>query len=201
MVLFPRRLIFKRQGVRVWVHLCICVCARFFLSWHALFIQPACTAWEPCYFPWALSMHKGRSSALFISSRCITFLVLCDLRLRLRGANAAGSALQHKSAWCLFLLCGYKYTLSLHGSSCVLLFKRTFRRISRRTTIANDWTWCRAIKKKKREKNTAVSNLLLPSGIPDTASAIAAKWLIITLESLLSVQSLHSREAQAAFVH
>lgn len=141
--------------------LCVCV----FLSWNALFILPACTAWEPCYFPWALSMHKGRSSALFISSRCITFLVLCDLGLWLRGANAACSALQHKSASCSMAI---MFMLSLHGSPCVLLFKRTFRLISCWTAMAGYWTWCSATK-------VAVSNLLLPSGIANNASTIAAE--------------------------
>lgn len=155
------------------------------LSWNALFILPACTAWKPCYFPWALGMHKGRSSALFISSRCITFLVLCDLGLWLRGANAAGSALQHKSSWCLLLLHGYNVHAIFMLSSYVLIFKTTFRLISFRTTMAGYWTWCSTTKKTSapfwhhqhcQRYGCRVINHNSGARVTAFSSAIAFKW-------------------------
>lgn len=44
---------------------CVRMCMHSCADMH--YLQPACAAREPCYFPWVLSVHRGRSSALFIA--------------------------------------------------------------------------------------------------------------------------------------
>lgn len=114
MVLFPRRLILKKQGVRVGA----CAYVRAFLCWHALFTACLCCSGTLLFSVGVKRAQRAQLGSVHRSC-CITFsspvwLWGCGcLELTL----LALCSVQHKSPWCLLRHCGYKIY-----AVCVCLF-------------------------------------------------------------------------------